>query len=128
MRVVKPKPNELSGDAMEEDILTANIFVRYAHRPSNGDFNNMSLYEFASRWRYSSRAPASGGRRGRKPNDSFKLKDNLGWIVERSREAVVLSPYMTPERNGDEYYYVLLCLYLPWRDDSVTAFKGTHDN
>lgn len=31
-------------------------------------------------------------------------------------------PRLTPEKNGDEYYYSLLLLYLPWRsEEELTA-------
>jgi hypothetical protein len=48
--------------------------------------------------------------------DSFMLPN--GREMVRSRKALIVAvPKLRPEKHGDEYYYSLLMLYLPWRDE-----------
>ena len=37
------------------------------------------------------------------------------YIRQRVKEACLRVPRLSPEKDGDEYYYSLLLLYLPWR-------------
>ena len=39
------------------------------------------------------------------------------FIRKRVKEACLRVPRLTPESSGDEYYYSLLLLYLPWRQE-----------
>ena len=128
VRMVRPQPESLSDDAKEEDILAGNIFSRYQNRPAEAEFESISLFEFASWWKARSSGPKErkATARGRKPNPSFKLQEGQGWIVKRDKEALVMTPYLTPEKNGHEYYYSLLCLYLPWCDE--VDLKGDFPN
>ena len=48
----------------------------------------------------------------------FQLQNGMGTIAQRSRQACLGVPVMTPESHGDNYYYHLLMLYLPWRQET----------
>ena len=43
----------------------------------------------------------------------FQLQNSMGRIAQRSHQACLRVPVMTPESHGDNYYYYLLMLYLP---------------
>ena len=48
----------------------------------------------------------------------FHLQNNIGTIAQRRHQACLRVPIMTPESHGDNYYYHLLMLYLPWRQEA----------
>ena len=74
----------------------------YAARPIGAPFDDMTLAYFAV-WYIT----VSGGE-----DDETEVG---GTIAQRSRQACLRVPVMTPEPYGDNYYYHLLMLYLPWR-------------
>ena len=46
----------------------------------------------------------------------FQLQNGMVTIAQRSHQSCFLRvPVMTPESHGENYYYHLLMLYLPWR-------------
>ena len=53
---------------------------------------------------------------GRLPR--FQLQNNMGCIAQRRHQTCLRVPVMTPESHGDNYYYHLLMLYLPWRQET----------
>ena len=53
---------------------------------------------------------------GRLPR--FQLQNGMDTIAQRSCQACLRVPVMTPESHGDNYYYHLLMLYLPWRQET----------
>ena len=55
----------------------------------------------------------------------YELQGNSGWIYLRRKQACLRLPTLTPEANGDDYYYHLLMLYLPWRNETVDLL-GSH--
>ena len=38
-------------------------------------------------------------------------------IRQRTNPACLRKPYLTPLKDGDEYYYMFLFLFAPWRDE-----------
>ena len=48
----------------------------------------------------------------------FQLQNGMGTIAQRSHQACLKVPVMTPESHDDNYYYHLLMLYLPWRQET----------
>ena len=52
----------------------------------------------------------------------FQLQNGMGTIAQRSRQACLRVSVMTPESHGDNYYYHLLMLYLPWRQEPRTCW------
>ena len=53
-----------------------------------------------------------------------QLQNGLGWIRKRTFSACLRVPHKTPEAHGDDYYYHLLLLYLPWRDEESDLLSG----
>ena len=53
---------------------------------------------------------------GRLPH--YQLQNSMGYIAQRRHQACLSIPVMTPESHGDNYYYHLLMLYLPWRQET----------
>src|SRR5205807_471027 len=52
------------------------------------------------------------------------------WIKKTTRAQCLRLPYLTPEKHGDAYYYGLLLLYQPWRNetDLVKPEETAEDN
>ena len=48
----------------------------------------------------------------------FQLQNRMGTIAQRCHQVCLRVPVMTPESHGDNYYYHLLLLYLPWRQET----------
>ena len=48
----------------------------------------------------------------------------MGYIAQRRHQACLRVPVMTPESHGDYYYYHLLMLYLPWRQETEELQGG----
>ena len=71
------------------------------------------------------------------PRGHHQLQNGLRWIRKRIFSACLRVSHKTPEAHGDDYYYHLLLLYLPWRDkendllrvyqDAQSAFLGRHN-
>ena len=94
------------------------LFDRYAARPTEAPFDNMTLVYFSVWYR-----TVNGG--GGEDDEvttcclpRFQLQNGMGTIAQRSRQACLRVPVMTPESHGDNYYYHLLMLYLPWRQET----------
>ena len=60
---------------------------------------------------------------GRQTQPRFQLQNNMGWIKLRTKQACLRTPVMTPSSHGDDYYYGLLLLYLPWRQEQVDLLQ-----
>jgi len=118
--------------------------LEHLGKPITVDFDNMTLAEFAACWTAhgaelkQSSQPARGGRgrgrgrgggrgrgrgrgrsnrgRGRPLAARATLQD--GSVIRMfDRERCIVLPYLTQQRNGDDYFYMLLVLHLPWRDE-----------
>ena len=70
-------------------------------------------------WYATSKAPSTLGMSSR-AQPRYELQGNSGWIYLRRKQACLRVPTLTPEANGDDYYYHLLMLYLPWRNETVS--------
>ena len=100
-------------DGGDTDVFESGLYERYAARPLGDPFDNMSLAHFA---RY-----IKGSFYLR-----YELQGNSGWIYLHRKQACLRVPTLTPEANGDDYYYYhLLMLYLPWRNETVDLL-GSH--
>jgi len=93
------------------DIFLNNIVDYYSKRPKNEIFDAMCLARFAT----SFIAVPSNTKLSEK---SFCFQAGDKHFKKRSRPACLKVQYMTPQTDGDEYYYKLLFLYLPWYDES----------
>ena len=106
----KPKDNNIFVDVLPEN---------YAKRPLNALFDKMSLATFAS-W-YSLCSMNEQETELMKLENSRKLSrftlQNNKVIRQRSKATCIRTPYLNPLRDGDEYYYMFLFIFLPWRDE-----------
>ena len=57
----------------------------------------------------------------------YELKNDLGKIYLRRKQACLRIPTITQESHGDSYYYHLLFLYLPWRNETLDLI-GNHQS
>ena len=102
-------------------IFQTGLFDRYAARPKEDDFEEMTLTHF-SVW-YDTIPREDSWKRddytgpGRRSQPRYKLQDNMGWIKLRTKQACLCTPVMMPSSHGDDYYYSLMLLYIPWRPD-----------
>ena len=48
----------------------------------------------------------------------------MGWVRLRRKQACLRIPVQTVESHGDDYYYSLLLLYIPWRKEPEDLLKG----
>ena len=110
-------------------IFQPGLFDRYAARPKGKDFEEMTLAHF-SVW-YNVVPRKESGKNdgcdtagpGRRSQPRHELQDNMGWIKLRTKQACLRTPAMTPSSHGDDYYYGLLLLYIPWRQESVDLLQ-----
>ena len=117
-RLVRPSHQLRELDNGDTNVFMHGLFDRYAARPTGAPFDDMTLAHFAVWYK-----TVGGGEddetevtSGRLPR--FQLQNGMGTIAQRSRQACLRVPVMTPESHGDSYYYHLLMLYLPWRQET----------
>ena len=133
MRILRPRFQlQMLADS-DTNVFQTGVYERYAARPSTAEFLNMSLAEFAVWYEYTG-APVNVSN---PPKGHHQLQNGLGWVRKRTFSACLRVPHKTPEAHGDDYYYHLLLLYLPWRDeendllsgypDAQSAFLGRHN-
>ena len=118
-RLVRPSHQLRELDNRDTNVFMHGLFDRYAARPTGAPFDDMTLAHFAVWYK----TVSVGGEddetevtSGRLPR--FQLQNSMGTIAQRSRQASLRVPVMTPESHGDNYYYHLLMLYLPWRQET----------
>ena len=109
-------------------IFQPGLFDRYAARPKGDDFEEMTLAYF-SVWydtipREDSRKKDDYTGPGRRSQPRYKLQDNMGWIKLRTKRACLRTPVMTPSSHGDDYYYSLMLLYIPWRQEKADLLQN----
>ena len=118
-RLVRPSHELRELDDGDTNVFMRGLFDRYAARPTGAPFDSMTLAHFAV-W-YNT---VSGGDDDQSENTSgrrlprFQLQNRMGTIAQRRHQACFRVPVMTPESHGDNYYYHLLLLYLPWRQET----------
>ena len=122
-RVIKSTRKLREMDGGDTDVFESGLYERYAARPLGDPFDNMSLAHFAV-WYATSKAPSTLSMSSRAQH-RYELQGNSGWIYLRRKQACLRLPTLTPEANGDDYYYHLLMLYLPWRNETVDLL-GSH--
>ena len=122
-RVIKSTRKLREMDGGDTDVFESGLYERYAARPLGDPFDNMSLAHFAV-WYATSKPPSTFGMSTR-AQPRYKLQGNSGWIYLRRKQACLRVPTLTPEANGDDYYYHLLMLYLPWHNETVDLL-GSH--
>ena len=93
-------------DGGDTDVFESGLYERYAARPLGDPFDNMSLAHFAV-WYTTSKPPSTLSMSSR-AQPRYELQGNSGWIYLRRKQACLRLPTLTPEANGDDYYYHLL--------------------
>jgi DNA replication protein DnaC len=111
-RVLLPKNQLAKLDDESTDIFASNVVDRYGYRPNTETFNPLSLFEFASHYRFTSKKSTS------QKVHQFELLNGLGYLQERTKNILIRTPQFTSEIHGDTYYYALLFLHVPWRKES----------
>lgn len=117
--------------------LNKNSFVdglpeNYAKRPNHDLFNNMSVATFASWYMWSTSQNEAENEHNTEVSDKqaprFMLQ-NKKIIRQRTKPACLRTPYLTPLKDGDDYYYMFLFLFLPWRDETelIAPYKTARE-
>lgn len=93
------------------DIFHDNVMTRYPYRPS--ELESISLYEYASQFKFTKEEPKNSS----ESVDVHCLLNNNGYIKKKAQPALIRTPHLSPEVNGDLYYHSMLLLHLPWRNE-----------
>lgn len=109
-KVLKSKKelSELPPDT--PDIFVNNIVDYYSKRPKDPLFQTMCLARFATCY--------NAVQSNKVSKKSFHFQAGNKIFKERTKPVCLKVQYMTPESDGDNYYYKLLFLYLPWYDEN----------
>ena len=122
-RLLKSRSDLLQLEDDSSDIFIPGIFDRYASRPNTAEFEAMTFAHFAVWYDLdTARGDATEPTSGRQPR--AQLQNGLGWIRLRRKQACLRIPVQTVESHGDDYYYSLLLLYVPWRREPVDILQG----
>lgn len=118
-----------------------NVIDRYTSRPSTPLFENICLYEFAAMYQpaYKQDYADNSDIEEDFPEEvlshqKIKLLNDKGFLKRRAQSAVVRYAYFNPIQDPEKYYYSLLLLYLPFREEnfihghasSMEAFQQLH--
>ena len=115
----------------EADDFASDIHDKYVRRPLV--LEDSCLAEFAQYWR--TKQPTkikanleeqSSESEDENVNEELTLLNSRTIIVKRRNLAVLKTPFHSHIRNPDDYYYSLILLYFPFRDES-TLLSG-HTN
>ena len=122
-RLLKSRSDLLQLEDDSSDIFIPGIFDRYASRPSTAEFEAMTFAHFAVWYNLdTTRGDATEPTSGRQPR--AQLQNDLGWVRLRRKQACLRIPVQTVESHGDDYYYSLLLLYVPWRREPEDILQG----
>ena len=136
--LLKPADQLANLDTDSEDIYQTSLIDRYAARPDS--LNNICLAEFAANYTTRTGAdpeegesndalpapePESTERCPRCPR--IQLKNGLGYMYKRTREAIIRFHRFNQEKEASKLYRSKLMLYLPWRDESTDLLGGYMD-
>ena len=101
-----------------ESALALGLLSYYAARPLS--LEHLSLFNFASNQEVTSRSKTG--------SINFTIGRATKYVTPRSKPAVVrVYPRMSPEAHGGEYFYGMLLLHVPWRDEQQ-SFPRTSDD
>lgn len=105
-------------DLSTEDMWMTSFVDRYRNRPDGDVFENMCMATFASEYRVLSK--------NEKSPDMIRLKNDLGFILKRTRTLFAVVRYMrvSLEKHPELHFQSLLQLFLPYRTDSDLKPEG----
>lgn len=118
----------------EETDFASDIHDKYARRPL--ELEACCLAEFAQYWKIK---PQPKNRdnleddtsdiEGDIQSEQLTLLNSRTIICKRLKPAVLKTPYISHIKNPDEYYYSLILLYFPFRDESklLDGYENTFD-
>lgn len=112
-RILKPKEELEKLPADSSDIFLSGIIQYYSSRPDGLQWDQMCLATFASCYRVTSKESPS----------AIKLKSFNKWVLPRKKQACLRTPHITLDM-GQSYYYHILFLFLPWRDETELIPPG----
>ena len=121
-------------DEESEDIYQTSLVDRYAARPDS--LENMCLAEFAANYTTQSGQELEDGETSdalpptedqEKSSSRVKLKNDLGFMYKRTREAIIRFHRFNREKEAEKLYRSKLMLYFPWRNESVDLLGGFSD-
>ena len=122
-RLLKSRSDLLQLEDDSSDIFIPGIFDRYASRPNTAEFETMTFAHFAVWYDLdTTRGDATEPTSGIQPR--AQLQNGLGWVRLRRKQACLRIPVQTVESHGDDYYYSLLLLYVPWRREPEDILQG----
>ncbi|XP_078600775.1 uncharacterized protein LOC144875890 [Branchiostoma floridae x Branchiostoma japonicum] len=110
MRLLKPKDDLDKLDDSSSDIFTKGTAQYYAMRPHGDPWDTMSLFTFAATYSITSIEPSEA-------SQTIKLQQCDRWIKKRQKLACIRSSKLS-SGNGDDYFYGLLYMYYPWRNEN----------
>ena len=112
--LIRPSHQLRELDDRDTNVFMHGLIDCYAARPTGAPFDSMSLAHFAVWYNTvsGSKDELSEDTSGRLP--CYQLQNNMGYIAQRCHQACLRLPAMTPDSHGDNYYYYILMLYLPW--------------
>ena len=65
------------------------------------------------------------GKAGNGPEQARnQLQNDMGSVHPRRKQACLRITVQSVESHGDDYYYSLLLLYIPWRKEPEDLLKG----
>lgn len=116
MRIATTGAFNRDADEDGEIQVAANIYDQYPCRPDC--LADLTLFKFACDYEVVKTYPGPGAHRLQlSPTD-------VRWAKARLKKAIPrVYPHMTPESHGEEYFDCMLCLHMPWRNES--EFKQT---
>ena len=120
IRLLKPATALERLDENDTDVFEPNLLTRCTRRPYSDHFNKLSLASFVMNYDIHKCAP-----------QAIPLCDNTGYIKRRKLPACLRFPHKTPEQDGDDYYYQLLVLYMPFRnetEDLLGSYPSAYDS
>ena len=112
-------------DEGSEEIYQTSLIDRYAARPDS--LEDLCLAEFAANYTTRGGVEQEDGERNdtlppsedqEKSHSRVKLKNDLGYMYKRSREAIIRFHRFNREKEAEKLYRAKLMLYLPWRNES----------
>ena len=112
-----------NNDGSDESPWMTNIVDRYHARPCHKTFETMCLAKFASGFRVvrasSDPNQAEDSSVSLDSKSKFTLQNGLGEIAKRtkSKDAIIRYPKFSRTKQPEDYFFVLLKLYLPHRND-----------
>ena len=105
-KILKPRSEVSQLPDTSTQIFEPGVIEYYQDRPDGNEWDNMSLAIFATHYNVT-----------KKETETSKLKTFKKWVHKRQKPACLRIPHLTPA-SGDEYYYSLLVLFKPFRNES----------